>query len=79
MFIHDIDKSILHSSARFSSLYQDKYEMWELYQEINTFLGWNQTEKKTAETEVHVTHARINTKSKDTPLSSWKGLCVWGL
>ena len=60
MFINDIDNNILNYGVSFLGVYQEKYEKRELYQDINIYLGWNQT-KKTTETAVHVTHAIINT------------------
>ena len=45
MFICDIDNNILNSGARFSSVYQDKSEKSELYQEINICGGLEPNQK----------------------------------
>ena len=39
VFIHEINNNILISHPFFLGEYQEKYENWELYQEIN-FGGW---------------------------------------
>ena len=57
--LHNINNNILISNLSYSGVHQDKYEKWELYQEINMFLGWNQN-KKTVETVLLVTNAIIN-------------------
>ena len=59
MSIHDIDNNILNSGAGLLGVYQDKYEKWELYQEINSILVGTKP-KIIAETVLHVTHAIIN-------------------
>ena len=59
MFIHDIDNNILNSGVRFLRVYQDEYEMWEIYQEINMFWVGSKP-KKTDKTVVNDNNAIIN-------------------
>ena len=37
VFAHDINNNILNSGAIFSSVHQDEYEKWGIYQEIDSF------------------------------------------
>ena len=59
--LHDINNNILISHPSYSGVYQDRYEKWELHQEINDYFGWNQKQSKTAETVVNVTPSILNT------------------
>ena len=61
MFVHYIDNNILYSHPPYSVVYQDEYENWELYQDINNVLWLEPKLLKTAETGVHVTHEIIAT------------------
>ena len=57
MIFHDINNNILISHPSYLVAYQDEYEIWELYQEINMFWGWNTKPKTSVGTVVHVIHA----------------------
>ena len=58
MLLLDINNNLLISNLYYFSVYQYKYENWELYQEINIYLV--EKNQKTLETVVLVTRVVIN-------------------
>ena len=46
VFLHDMNDNIIISYPYYSGVYQYKSTKGELYQEINSILGWNQTKTK---------------------------------
>ena len=76
MLIHEINNNILNYGVLFLGGYQDKYENWELYQDMDDFWGYNP--QKISETVVHVTHSIINIW-KNTPTNFKKGAGCSGI
>ena len=64
MILHGIKDNIPITHPSYYCVYQDKAKQWELYKEINTVLGWNQT-KKTDKTVVHVSTSTLVIFSKN--------------
>ena len=59
MLLNNINNNVLFSNPYYPGAYQDDSEKWDLFQEINIVVGWNQT-KQIAETTVHVTNEITN-------------------
>ena len=69
VFIHDIDNNILNYGTRFSRVYQEESEIWELYQEIIVF--GLEPNKKMAKRRC--TFLRQYFDFYNIPLHFWKG------
>ena len=78
MIVHDIDNNRLILHPSYLGLYQDEYEIQELYQDINSFLGL-EPKQQNAESMVHVTHAIINRWKNISDGISERGIGVVGL
>ena len=72
MPLYNINNNIRISNSSYLGVYQEKSEKWDIFQEMNICLGWNQT--KTIWRKCSACCLCNNQYiQKNTPQHSWKG------